>query len=441
MSSSEEPGNAMTSGMDERRARLSADKRALLEKRLRSLASGAEAVAPPKPRPEPLPATEADLRQELAARPDAPPPLPPGLWPALVETGEREARERSAAPDLLADAALEARLDEQSAAFLSAAFRRLGVFQQSGEERTIDGLIAGCGILPKYRKVLRRWMMALEEEGLIVREGEAWRAREPVPPPALDARITAEQREYYGKNLPAVLTGEAHPLEFYLPGGSSASVESSYRELPIFRYCNGIAAAVLGAQARALPAEARLRILEVGAGTGGTTASLLPLLDAERTIYHFTDVSKFFTDLGRQKFQEYPFLRFRELDIERDPVAQGYPAASFDWIVAAHVLHATHRVAETLEHVRRLLAPGGVLLLLEETRFQRKYNFSMGFLPGFDDFEDHDLRPLHPLLSSAQWGEALCAAGLVDFATFTEPGSAAEVLGVDVMLARIPGRS
>ncbi len=439
MSSSESPGgNAMTSGMDDRRSRLSADKRALLEKRLRGLADGMEPVAPPRPRPEPPPAAEIDLGRELAARAGAP-AVPRTLWPALIEIGGREARQRSTAPDLLADAALEPRLDEQSAAFLSAAFRRLGVFQQAGEERTIDGLIAECGILPKYRKVLRRWMEALQEEGLTVRDGEAWRAREPVPSPALDALITGEQRDYYGKNLPAVLTGEAHPLEFYLPGGSSASVESSYRELPIFRYCNGIAAAVLDAQARALPAGARLRILEVGAGTGGTTASLLPLLDPERTVYHFTDVSKFFTDLGREKFREYPFLRFRELDIERDPMAQGYPAASFDWIVAAHVLHATHRVAETLEHVRRLLAPGGVLLLLEETRFQRKYNFSMGFLPGFDDFEDHGLRPLHPLLSAAQWREALLAAGFAGFATFTAPGSAAEVMGVDVMLARLPG--
>jgi hypothetical protein len=46
--------------------------------------------------------------------------------------------------------------------------------------------------------------------------------------------------------------------------------------------------------------------------------------------------------------------------------------------------------------------------------------------------EDYGLRPLHPLLSSAQWRRELLTAGFVDFATFTAPGSAAEVLGVDV---------
>ncbi|HYH45832.1 MAG TPA: class I SAM-dependent methyltransferase, partial [Thermoanaerobaculia bacterium] len=331
------------------------------------------------------------------------------------------------------------RLDEQAAAFLCAALRRLDVFQQAGEERTIEGLIAAGGILPKYGKVLRRWLEALREEGLVERHGETWVAREPLPPPAFEALTTDEQRTYYGENLTAVLTGRVHPLEFYLRGGSSTSVESSYRVLPIFRYCNGISAAVLEAQVRALPAGTRLRILEIGAGTGGTTASLLPLLPAQRTVFHFTDVSKFFTDMGRKKFQELPFVRYRELDIEKDPAEQGYPPASFDWVVAAHVLHATRSIAETLAHVRQLLAPGGGLLLLEETRFQRKYNFSMGFLPGFDNFADYGLRPLHPLLSSEQWGKALGAAGFTDFATFTEPGSAAEVMGVDVMLARAPG--
>ena len=429
-------------GMDERRSRLSPEKQALLAKRLGSMASAAGQRTPAAPVQELPLADKSDLGSELAAGEGTPAPVSRDLWRAMVEIGEREARRLAAAPDLLADAAREPRLDEQAAAFLSTAFRKLDVFQTAGEEWTLGRLIEERGILPKYRKVLRRWMEALREEGLLESRGDTWIALEPVPSPELDSRITEEQRAYYGKTLSAVLTGEVHPLEFYLPGGSSSSVESSYRELPIFRYCNGISAAVLEAQARALSAGAagaRLRILEVGAGTGGTTASLLPLLPPESTVYCFTDVSKFFTDLGRKKFQEHPFLRYRELDIEKDPVAQGYPAASFDWVVAAHVLHATRGIAETLAHVRRLMAPGGVLLLLEETRFQRKYNFSMGFLPGFDDFEDYDLRPLHPLLSASRWRDALLAAGFEDFVTFTEPGSAAEVMGVDVMIARAPG--
>ncbi len=363
------------------------------------------------------------------------------LWEAMVAAGTEEAHRRATAADLVADAVHEREVDAQSAAFLSTAFRQLGVFQYAHDARTVAGVIADCGVLPKYDKVLRRWMEALVEEGLLERrEDDAYVALEPVPTPALDALMTAEQREYYSKNLAAVLTGEIHPLEFYLPGGSSASVESSYRETPSSATATASPPRCWRRRRKACRPGRGCACSRVGAGTGGTTASLLPLLPPEQSVFLFTDVSKFFTDLGRKKFQELSFVHYKELDIEADPVPQGYPAESCDWIVAAHVLHATRNVGETLRHILRLLAPAGVLLLLEETRFQRKYNFSMGFLPGFDHFEDYDRRPLHPLLSSAKWREALLTAGFVDFATFTEPGSAADVLGVDVMLARAAGR-
>ncbi|HXO42894.1 MAG TPA: class I SAM-dependent methyltransferase [Thermoanaerobaculia bacterium] len=367
-------------------------------------------------------------------------PIPAEVWSTLVATGAREAERLAVAPDLVADAALEPRLDSEAIAFVAAACRRLGVLLQAGEEVTVTGLLREHRLLPRYRKALRRWLDMLAEEGVLARQREVYRAvralSEALPQ---DALIDDARREYYGENLVAVLTGKVHPLEFYLAGGSSKSVEEGYRELPIFRYCNGIASALLAAQVAALPPGRRFRLLEVGAGTGGTTASLLPLLPPERTVYVFTDVSKFFTDLGAQKFGNFPFVRYRELDIERDPVAQGLSAGCCDWLVAAHVLHATRNVHETLVHVRRLLSPGGLLLLLEETRFQRKYHFSMGFLPGFDHFEDYGLRPAHPLLSAAQWSAALRAAGFADAAAFTPAGSAAEVMGVDVLLARAEG--
>lgn len=434
----------MPDPMEDRRSKLSPERRALLEKRLRGLsATVGTAVERPGERAPQRPghAPEADgLAAELAGPGEETFPIAPELWASMLEIGAREAAQLSRLPGLVADAEREPRHDRESVVFLCAALQEIGIFQQPGEEWTIQGLIDGFGLRPGHRKVLRRWMEALTEDGLLERRGDAWRALEPLPPPRLAAEIDEKQRAYYGGNLRAVLTGERHALEFYLSGGSSESVEASYREQPIFRYCNGISTALLAAQVRALPAERRLRVLEVGAGTGGTTASLLPVLPPERTLFVFTDVSKFFTDLGQNKFSEIPFLRFRELDIERDPVPQGFPAAGFDWIVAAHVLHATRRVAETLAHVRRLLAPGGVLLLLEETRFQRRYNFSMGFLPGFDRFEDFDLRPLHPLLTAEQWRRELHAAGFDSFASFTEPESAAEVMGVDVILARRPER-
>jgi len=427
--------------------RLSPERRALLEKRLHGLADAADAPsAAGVASAARAPLETGDLDAARASRELAAElaggawPMPAEVWDTLVAAGAREAERLTLAPDLVADAGMEPRLDREAVAFVAAACRRIGVLLQAGEEVTVSDLLREHRLLPRYRKALRRWLDMLAEEGILARQGEVYRAVLPLSGPLpQDALVDDARRDYYGENLVAVLTGKVHPLEFYLAGGSSKSVEDNYRELPIFRYCNGIAGALLAAQVAALPPGRRFRLLEVGAGTGGSTASLLPLLPPERTVYVFTDVSKFFTDLGAQKFGAFPFARYRELDIERDPVAQGLPAGCCDWLVAAHVLHATRNVHETLVHVRRLLAPGGVLLLLEETRFQRKYHFSMGFLPGFDHFEDYGLRPAHPLLSAAQWCAALRASGFADAVAFTPAGSAAEVMGVDVLIARAEG--
>lgn len=61
-----------------------------------------------------------------------------------------------------------------------------------------------------------------------------------------------------------------------------------------------------------------LRILEVGGGTGGTTAWLLPELNGVPALeYHFTDISALFTRRAQQKFADYDFVKYSELDLEK----------------------------------------------------------------------------------------------------------------------------
>src|SRR5690606_8618345 len=114
-----------------------------------------------------------------------------------------------------------------------------------------------------------------------------------------------------------------------------------------------------------LPADRPLRILEIGAGTGGTTAYLLPHLPPTRTEYVFTDLSPLFLEKAQEKFQDYPFVGYQLLDIEQDPEAQGFASHHYDIVVAANVLHATADLRHTLAHGKQLLAPNGLLVLLE----------------------------------------------------------------------------
>lgn len=153
-----------------------------------------------------------------------------------------------------------------------------------------------------------------------------------------------------------------------------------------------------------------LRVLEIGAGTGATSAAVLPHLADAVGEYVFTDISPLFTRQAEERFGDYPFVRGQVLDIERSPIAQGFAAGHFDVVLAANVLHATRDLKQSLDHVRELLKPGGWLVLLEVTESRAWLDLTFGLLDGWWRFADRDLRPAYPLLSADRWRSLLIAA-------------------------------
>lgn len=164
-----------------------------------------------------------------------------------------------------------------------------------------------------------------------------------------------------------------------------------------------------------------LRILEIGAGTGGTTDLILRQLDSsvgENSMstafysYTYTDVSAGFFPAAMRRFprHRYPNIRFQTLDITSDPETQGFAPASFDLIVAANVLHATPELGRTLANVRKLLRPDGRLLLQEISMEARWVNLIMGVLPGWW-LGGEDGRKEEPYVAPARWAEELQKVG------------------------------
>ena len=63
-------------------------------------------------------------------------------------------------------------------------------------------------------------------------------------------------------------------------------------------------------------------------------------------------------------------------------------AGSFDVVIAANVIHATSDLRRTLGQVRQLLAPGGLLVMLEVTAPQRWFDLTVGLTDGWWAFTD-----------------------------------------------------
>jgi SAM-dependent methyltransferase/acyl carrier protein len=203
------------------------------------------------------------------------------------------------------------------------------------------------------------------------------------------------------------------------------------------RYFNGIVRAAVAAAAASRHGRP-FSVLEIGAGSGGTTAAVLPALAADGTAYTFTDVSDFFLVRAAERFAEHPFVRYARLDIEEPPTAQGYEPGRADVVVAANVLHATRDLDTTLAHVRGLLAPGGLLVAFESTEHPRWFDITTGLIEGWQRFDD-PWRTDVPLIDVGRWRAALEAAGFGAVEALPGDGLATSALLQHVILARAPG--
>lgn len=100
--------------------------------------------------------------------------------------------------------------------------------------------------------------------------------------------------------------------------------------------------------------------------------------------YDFTDISSGFFEAASERFKEVgDVMEFKKLNIEEDPSEQGFESNSYDLVIASQVLHATKNINRTLANVRKLLRPGGKLLLVEITRDEIDLQLIFGTLPGW----------------------------------------------------------
>jgi acyl transferase domain-containing protein/SAM-dependent methyltransferase len=328
--------------------------------------------------------------------------------------------------------------------------RDAGLFTRAGEWHTLDEILGQAHIGASYRHLIRRWLEGLVHNGLLRFDGGRFVAEAPLPESQI-AALWDEAEELFADNQPLltyvrhcgnlvgrVLTGNESPLETLFPGGSWDLAQALYERSTTMQYVNGLAVAAFASLAAATPSSRTLRILEIGAGTGGTTSALLPVLRPESTRYRFTDVSDLFLDRARDRFSQYPFVEYGRLNMDLDPSDQGYAPGSFDVIVSANAIHASTDLRLVMRRLRDLLSPGGVLVLIESTTHLTWFDMTTGLIEGWQHFADN-LRTDNPLLPPETWIRALQEEGFATADAWPRPHSVAGVLGQHVVVARAAG--
>ena len=334
--------------------------------------------------------------------------------------------------------------------FITNAFLELGWKPIRGAKIRFDSFVEDRGIIQQHHRLTRSFLNALTEESIVkpVAEDEWEILEKPEPSDALAGfdELAARYPRFEsdleleiicGSRLGEILSGKTDPMGLMFPGGSTERFANFYKEGADFQAFNDLIQTALSKAIDNLPAHRTLRVLEVGAGTGSLTRTVLPILPADRTEFSFTDNGPVFLNEARKEFGAFEFVDYRLLDIEKDPVEQGMQLHSFDLILATDVLHATSDLTHTLSVIKDLLASEGLLLFLEVTVPRRALDIVFGLLRGWWQYTDAKLRTVSALLPRPRWEKLLTENGFGEIGSFVDSPNDQEVSQA-VFLSRGP---
>lgn len=238
-----------------------------------------------------------------------------------------------------------------------------------------------------------------------------------------------------GPHLGEFLRGTKDARAAIFPKGSTADVEHMYEGQPFSKFLNRILADVVSTFAK--QRDTPVAILEVGAGTGGTSSAILPLLPKGRCRdYLFTDLGSLFLKNAKDKFSGYDFMSYQLFDIEKPCDQQIESGRQFDVIVAANVLHNGAELKSVVSNLAARLAPGGIMVLREVTEHKKLFDFVFG--PVVPVIKDTSYRRGELFAAADIWFDTFGACGLSASAAYPAEGRAGSELGEQVLVAYKP---
>lgn len=215
--------------------------------------------------------------------------------------------------------------------------------------------------------------------------------------------------EVIGPHLADCLVGQKEPLSLLF--GNKHNLEllaDFYANSPMCKAATRLLAEFISSIFSATHSDGTLCILEVGAGTGGTTRYLLELLTCCGVSfeYTFTDISQSLVSQAKRNLSRYPQMRFMTFDCNR-PAPQEL-LGKFHIVISTNCIHATSNLTISTTNILPTIRDDGALCLVEFTKNLYWFDLVFGLLEGWWLFSDGRQ---HALANEWVWDSSLRAAG------------------------------
>ncbi|WP_336078347.1 SDR family NAD(P)-dependent oxidoreductase [Paenibacillus sp. 203] len=246
------------------------------------------------------------------------------------------------------------------------------------------------------------------------------------------------------RKLPEILTGKIPATDIIFPNSSMKLVEGIYKNSPAADYFNevlgDIVVSYLNERIKHNPS-VPIRIIEIGAGTGGTSALVFQKLEPYREHiqeYCYTDKSRAFLLHAQKEYgPKNPYLTYQIFNVEESAQGQDIDTGGYDIAIATNVLHATRNIRQTLRNVKAALRENGLILINEISGNSLLNHLSFGLLEGWWLYNDPELRiPGSPGLYPESWQKVLEMEG---FRSVFFPAQEAHDIGQQIIVAESDG--
>ena len=265
-------------------------------------------------------------------------------------------------------------------------------------------------IKKEYKWVIKQWIEELEKVGLdkelssntrIIWD-EVEKAWEETKLKWNDCYGSSAVLDYYlesARHLIEVCKGTIDPIGILYPDGADLYTKSLYVENRAAIGMSQSIVEIITGYRKENPNK-KLRILEVGAGTGATTTPVIKSLEGCNYEYHFTDISKYFFKDASKNFGKNNRVQIYEFDLNKSTKEQGMTDNYFDIIIAAYVLNNVKDIHKSILKLEQMAAPNAIVMFSEPLKTEIPLMICQAFL--MTKAEDK-LRENQTFIQAKQW--------------------------------------